>query len=371
MVKVKEKLRNRNKAGRFLRKCAVAAAAATFVVLISNIREQRAVSSSLAQQESGVAVASSGEAFAPLTTVAYPDPSNPLGIPQGQAPALPSIRVEDTQLEKMRRKYGGKGDKAHLGGFSEMDVGGISIPTFKYMVEKLGVKSLIDIGCGRGFSTSWFVLHGVDAICAEGSHDGVLRTIIPESEKRVFEHDFSRGPWWPAKTYDAAWSVEFLEHVGVNFHVNYVAAFRKAALLFVTASSGTGWHHVEVHKPAWWIRKYESYGFRYNDELTQELRELARAGKKVYKAPNGVYLDGFYVRVNMMVFVNPVVASLPEHAHLFPEIGCTNGKGNNRPCKKEYGESELPDSFQPLNLTQAMEDAWMDLIKANVMGMPK
>eukprot|EP00957_Ditylum_brightwellii_P092498 7044000-Ditylum_brightwellii.AAC.1 len=72
------------------------------------------------------------------------------------------------------------------------------------MIEKLGIKSFLDIGCGRGFSTSWFVLHGVDAMCAEGSHDAIERTIIPEPDKRLVEHDFSRGPWWPEKTYDAA-----------------------------------------------------------------------------------------------------------------------------------------------------------------------
>mmetsp|Transcript_2502 Transcript_2502/g.3345 ORF Transcript_2502/g.3345 Transcript_2502/m.3345 type:complete len:368 (-) Transcript_2502:120-1223(-) len=297
----------------------------------------------------------------------FQDPMNPLAIPQGQAPNLPSIRVEDSDLEKRRRKYGGKGDKVHLGGFAEIDPGGISIPVFKYMIEKLGIKSFLDIGCGRGFSTSWFVLHGVDVMCAEGSHDAIERTIIPEPDKRLVEHDFSRGPWWPEKTYDAAWAVEFLEHVGVQYHYNYVSAFRKAALIFVTASKGAGWHHVEVHKNDWWIQKYESYGFKYNAELTEQARNIAREGKKDYTAPNGVYLDGFYIRVTLMVFVNPMVASLPEHAHLFPELGCVG----QRLCDPERGETPTPESMLPLNLTQAMDDAWNTLVRENVAGMPK
>ena len=166
-------------------------------------------------------------------------------------------------------------------------------------------------------------------------------------------------------------SVEFLEHVGLNYHANYVAAFRKAALIFVTASTNTGWHHVEVHTPNWWIRKYESYGFKYDDTLTQELRQIAKDGKKDYMAPNGVYLDGFYVRSKLMVFVNPMVASLPEHAHLFPETGCVHKPWGRHPCAIENGETPLPDSMLPLNLTQAMDDAWMNLIKENVEGMPK
>ena len=38
------------------------------------------------------------------------------------------------------------------------------------------------------------------------------------------------------------------EHVGRNYQPNYVTAFRKAALIFVSHSNWGGWHHVEVHK---------------------------------------------------------------------------------------------------------------------------
>ena len=99
----------------------------------------------------------------------------------------------------------------------------------------------------------------------EGSHDAYLNSVLPDKDKQMVEHDFSRGPYWPSKTYDAVWSVEFLEHVsfctwllqelfvsvlashphiyyisaskvGRNFHKNYLPVFRKAAILFVTHS---------------------------------------------------------------------------------------------------------------------------------------
>lgn len=56
---------------------------------------------------------------------------------------------------------------------------------------------------------------------------------------------------WPEKTYDLAWSVEVLEHVGRPFMRNYQAAFHKAAIIFVTFASTGGWHHVEVHQENW------------------------------------------------------------------------------------------------------------------------
>lgn len=177
--------------------------------------------------------------------IGYDFKVNPLAIPPGQAPNLPSIRVQDESDQVQRHGYGGRGDKAHLGGFAKMDHGGISPHLFKKMISDYGVHSFLDIGCGRGFSTSWFAMHGCDVLCIEGSHDGVSRSVLPQPERQVIEHDFSRGPFWPAKTYDVAWSVEFLEHVLVEYQVNYVAAMRKAAIIMVTSSMNIGWHHVE------------------------------------------------------------------------------------------------------------------------------
>jgi hypothetical protein len=170
---------------------------------------------------------------------------------EGKAEALPSIRTDEGEDETERSIYGGKGDKKHLGGFVDIDLMGVSPAAWKHMITYFGIKSIMDVGCGRGISTSWFYLHGVDALCLEGSHDAVLKTMLPHPETQIVEHDFSRGPWWPEKTYDAVWCVEFLEHVGRNFHQNYFAAFRKSALIFATHSRWGGWHHVEVHDDMW------------------------------------------------------------------------------------------------------------------------
>lgn len=133
---------------------------------------------------------------------------------QGKAEALPSVRVAKEAFASDQR-YGGKGDKPHLGGFTDMDHHGISPASWKWMVETIGVHSVMDIGCGRGISTSWFYFHGVEVLCAEGSHDAIENTVLPDKSV-IVEHDFSRGPWWPEKTYDAVWCVEFLEHVSRN-----------------------------------------------------------------------------------------------------------------------------------------------------------
>lgn len=214
--------------------------------------------------------------------------ASPFGlfVPDGPAVALPSIpTTSDEEASIDRNFYGGKGDKSHLGGFTSFDPMGVSPTLWKHMVSYLGIKSLLDVGCGKGISTSWFVTHGLEyVVCVEGSHDAVTNSLLPTisnvpstTKHELVEHDFSRGPWWPSRTVDVAWCVEFTEHVGRNFQHNYYTAFRKAAFIFMTHSNWGGWHHVEVHNDDWWRVRMESMGFVYSEYLTSEMRRKAQS----------------------------------------------------------------------------------------------
>lgn len=154
-----------------------------------------------------------------------------LAPPKGKAVALPSVRV-GKEAFKSGNIYGGRGDKPHLGGFTDLDHHGVSPSAWKWMVTEIGVHSVLDVGCGRGISTSWFYFHGVDVLCVEGSHDAVENTVLPDPS-RIVEHDFSRGPWWPEKTYDAVWCVEFLEHVSITVPSEIMLLVLLAYLVFV------------------------------------------------------------------------------------------------------------------------------------------
>ena len=148
----------------------------------------------------------------------------------------------------------------------------------------------------------WFIKHGVKTLCVEGSNDAVQRSMIPDADSKVIEHDFSQGPWWPADTYSACWAVEFLEHVSLQFQFNYLTAFRKCALIFATSSRWGGWHHVEVHHHDWWVRKFNTVGFVYDDILTKEVRKIAEQerGAKI-ESPTGKDYRASHVEVNMKV----------------------------------------------------------------------
>jgi hypothetical protein len=311
----------------------------------------------------------SSASLASLSLLGSTQSNDPLQPQQGNAVNLPSIRVEDPKLD--RSIYGGAGDKKHLGGFTEVDIHGISPYVWRRMVTEYGIKSVIDVGCGRGVSTLWFHLNGLDALCVEGSHDAYVRSMLPDPSTQMVEHDFSRGPWWPSKTYDAVWCVEFLEHVGRNLHQNYLPIFRKAAIIFATHSQWGGWHHVEVHQDDWWIRKFELYGFKYMPDMTAQVREEAR--QEAFHGPLAVNGEkpnpqNLY---NVLVFFNPAVGALPQHAHLFAEPGCFKSRINGNSTLKDCGtgvgadgETPLPPEYLALPIVEANQKRWEERVQS-------
>jgi hypothetical protein len=105
--------------------------------------------------------------------------------------------------------------------------------------------------------------------------------------------------------------------------------------------------------------------------LSQTIREIAHKEGGTPGAPGGKAYRAAHIGRNMKVFVNPMVASLPQHAHLFPSHGCFKQYGPDRlnpitrPCNGEL-ESELPKEFHPLELTPAMDEEWKVLIESHL-----
>jgi SAM-dependent methyltransferase len=251
---------------------------AVFVLFLHAIFQQRIISNIRHEMSMSIAAGPTHSRSMPHGSVDYylttRSPPN--------LPSVPLIGEEEERAKQIRNMngiYGGQKDGLHLGGFTEIDPMGISHNLWHFMLGPLAIKSVVDVGCGRGHSTSFFLKQGVKVLCVEGSHDAVTHSLLPLN--LIVEHDFSRGAWWPEDTYDAVWSVEFLEHVARPYMNNYLPIFKKSALLFVTSSAWGGWHHVEVHEEWWWISRMTAAGFLYSPELTDLVRLQASNGTKV------------------------------------------------------------------------------------------
>ncbi len=263
----------------------------------------------------------------------------PPNLPSLGSQGMTEEEVKKVEKDRMNYGYGGGKEQQHLGGFTANDTMGQSPALWEWMLKGMNVKTFIDVGCGRGISTKWFLDHNAEVLCVEGSHEAVMNSLLPK--EFIVEHDFYRGPWWPSKTYDVAWAVEFLEHVGRHKMDNYINIFKSAAVSVVTYSTWGGWHHVEVHPDGlFWRNRFAAHGFVYLDQLTQKMKSVAPISKD----------DGFnaqHLWTHLLVFAYPPVAGLPQHRHLFGGPGCFTGKDKD-PLVNCAGKDELPEEFYPV-----------------------
>eukprot|EP00747_Dinoflagellata_sp_TGD_P212059 gnl/TRDRNA2_/TRDRNA2_85194_c0_seq3.p1 gnl/TRDRNA2_/TRDRNA2_85194_c0~~gnl/TRDRNA2_/TRDRNA2_85194_c0_seq3.p1 ORF type:complete len:350 (+),score=50.63 gnl/TRDRNA2_/TRDRNA2_85194_c0_seq3:74-1123(+) len=259
--------------------------------------------------------------------------------------------------------YGGTGDPPHLGGWIMNDTDTQSPRLWDWMINELNIHSVIDVGCGRGISTKYFLDSGLDARCVEGSKDAVKNAVIPQ--ELIHVHDYAKGAFVPNKTVDAAWSIEFLEHVGRQYMPNYMETFKKAALIFVSHSLWGGYHHVEVHDQWWWKARMAAQGFIYSDELTQLAHKEAHDGRELIQLPGGGVKRGAqHLWTTLMVFINPAVASLAQHQHLIGGVkSCFRTPPDNHRTECT-GDDKLPQNYLPVRRPDAKDNSallqWKD-----------
>jgi len=266
-------------------------------------------------------------------------------------PFIPVDLKQDMINSELRavNNYGRKGDAAHLGGFTSLDLDGISTNLWNFMLGPIAIKSIVDIGCGLGHSTKYFMDRKARVLCIEGSHDAVKNSLLPPEV--IVEHDFTLGAWWPDDTFDACWAVEFLEHIGRQYIRNYLPVFKKCAIIITTSSPWGGWHHVEIHNLWWWRARFATAGFIYSEELTSLFKQQAENGKNTTLYPEG---DAYHLRSSLSVYINPLVAFLQSHKHIFGGNGCFDdskepqayfNEDGGVPCKSS---DQLPSSFESL-----------------------
>mmetsp|Transcript_27456 Transcript_27456/g.52286 ORF Transcript_27456/g.52286 Transcript_27456/m.52286 type:complete len:374 (+) Transcript_27456:681-1802(+) len=222
---------------------------------------------------------------------------------------LPPTAVVDSevgrQVEERRKRAGYGGDSTdgeHIGGWKRNDTNGWEPRLWDWLIDVQKVESFIDVGCGAGVVTKYFLDKGVDARCVEASNEAINQSFVPID--RIVQHDFTLGPWFPEGVVDVAYTVEFLEHVDIKYLDNVMALLKSARYVIMAASKQGGWSHVNVHFKWWWIEKMEAYGFKYSPRMTEVL--LANLVLKT-TGPDAFVRGYSYMDFTGLIFRNPEV----------------------------------------------------------------
>lgn len=184
----------------------------------------------------------------------------------------------------------------HLGGHknkTHLDEGAIN-----HMIKMLNVKSMIDIGCGPGGMVQ---LANEKGLLAEGI-DGDFQVDRDASVKdKIHIWDYTVGPSpLGNKTYDLAWSCEFVEHVYEEYVPNFMADFQRANFVIMTYApvGKAGHHHVNCNTEEYWKDVFKQYGFSYDANMTRHIKEVSTMGR----IKNGKSIKQF-VKDNGLCFV--------------------------------------------------------------------
>lgn len=141
--------------------------------------------------------------------------------------------------------------------------------------EVLGVRSVLDVGCGEGHAAGFFRSLGCRVIGVDGSLQAMRDSVIPDFH---VVHDFVQGSYFPADDFDLVWSCEFVEHVEERYVDHFLATFEssRAYLMMTFAGPGqSGHHHVNCQNAGYWIERISSRGFVFEEDLTATSRSLA------------------------------------------------------------------------------------------------
>lgn len=167
--------------------------------------------------------------------------------------------------------------ESHLGGYivgltDHGDPNTFATEVWDWMVSS-GVRSVIDVGCGEGHSTKYFIDKGLEAIGVEGGANAYKNSPVKE---HLVLHDYTKGSFLTSKMYDAVWSCEFVEHVEERYSENFLTTFDCAFHVFMTHAipGQQGYHHVNCKPAQYWIDRLGLRGFRFDYTKSMMLRGM-------------------------------------------------------------------------------------------------
>lgn len=163
-----------------------------------------------------------------------------------------------------------------MGGYVEGgDDGSYTPRLWDTLIADYDIKSVVDVGCGEGHASKYFLDKGLDVLAIDGS-EKVLATAV---YKPITIHDYYKGKYIPARVYDLAWCCEFVEHIDEEYIPNFMATLKKSKIAAIThALPGQGgYHHVNEKDDAYWIEQFKRYGFEYDEEASMKYRAIDKA----------------------------------------------------------------------------------------------
>lgn len=176
--------------------------------------------------------------------------------------------------------------KKHLGGnVRQGDPFTHSPSVWDYLIDRFALRSVLDLGSGRGFAASYFHKAGMQVIAVDGLEENVHNAIYPTLRCDLSETHVS------CKV-DLVHCQEVVEHIEEKYLDNLLRSMACGKFIVMThAVPGQGGHHHVNEQPTeYWITHLRRYGYDVLVEDSNRVRQLAVKDGATYLAQTGLVL---------------------------------------------------------------------------------
>lgn len=189
-------------------------------------------------------------------------------------------------------------NQTHLGGnHLEGDPYTFAPRVWDYLVDRFGIKSVLDLGSGMGYAASYFYRKGLQVVAIEGLAENVEHAIYPTVQIDLTEH-------FVKANVDLVHCQEVVEHIEEKYIDNLLTSLANGKFILMTNAlpNQGGFHHVNEQPIEYWVQQMARYNCHVLAEDTNRIRGLADQEGARYLAKTGT----LYVNKNKVTFgINP------------------------------------------------------------------
>jgi SAM-dependent methyltransferase len=162
-------------------------------------------------------------------------------------------------------------DYPHLGGnVLQGDSWTFAPNTWRYVIDRFAVSTVLDVGAGLGHAAHWFHKAGCQVVAMDGLPTNVNRAIFP-----VVQHDITNGPF--KCPVDLVHCQEVVEHIEKKYIEELLTTLCNGKVIIMTHGEPgqPGHHHVNCQPSTYWIEKLDARGWEFLPEDTRRIRLVA------------------------------------------------------------------------------------------------
>lgn len=162
-------------------------------------------------------------------------------------------------------------NKPHLGGNASVINSHTYCPSsWKYVIDRYNIKSVLDVGSGFGFHAKWFFDQGINTLAIEGLQYNVDNGVYPMECVDLTEKHFTADV-------DLVNCIEVVEHIEEKYLPNLLTTLCCGKYIFMTHGQPgqRGHHHVNNQPTDYWIKHLKTRGFKLLKDDSDAIKQLA------------------------------------------------------------------------------------------------